>query len=284
MERAGIDGISLEYQVAGSGDSVVCIHGAFIADAFRPLLAEPALTARYQLIAYHRRGYAGSGRTPGPVRVDQQAADCGALLHHLGVTHAHVVGHSFGGCIALQLALDEPDLVHTLALLEPALMVGESGAAYREALVRSGQRYREAGAAVVVDEALAARWPGYRVELEQMLPGAFEQAVADAGAVFELDVGQLNWHFGEAEAKRIPQPVLSVLGSESAALWARFEETHRLLLEWLPQGEAFVLPGAAHGLQMQKPRELAAALAGFYARHPLPARPPETPRQTWPLA
>ena len=45
---------------------------------------------------------------------------------------------AFGGCIALQLALDSPEVVHSVALLEPGLMVGASAQAYREALARRG--------------------------------------------------------------------------------------------------------------------------------------------------
>jgi pimeloyl-ACP methyl ester carboxylesterase len=176
-----LDGAELDYQVSGTGESVVFIHGAFIAGTFRPLLVEPSLAGHYRLILYHRRGYAGSSRASGPVSVAQQAADCGALLRHLGVDRAHVVGHSYGGDVALQLALDTPGVVHSLALLEPGLMVGASAQDYREALSGGAERYREAGAAVVVDEFLQARWPGYRAALDRVLPGAFAQAVADAG-------------------------------------------------------------------------------------------------------
>jgi pimeloyl-ACP methyl ester carboxylesterase len=94
MERAVVDGITLEYEVAGAGEPVVFIHGAFIADVLQPLAAETSLTGRYRLITYRRRGYAGSSRTPGSVRIARQAADCRALLGHLGIEHAHVAGHS----------------------------------------------------------------------------------------------------------------------------------------------------------------------------------------------
>jgi pimeloyl-ACP methyl ester carboxylesterase len=249
---------------------VVFIHGAFIADTFRPLLAEPSLARHYQLILYHRRGYAGSSRASEPVSVALQAADCRVLLRHLGVERAHVVGHSYGGIVALQLALDTPSVVHSLALVEPGLMVGASAQKYRESLARGVERHREAGAAVVVDEFLQARWPGYRATLDRVLPEAFAQAVADAGTWFEREAsGQLDWRFGEAEARRISQPTLSVLGGESDALWSRFGETHRLLLAWLPHAEGFVLPGATHFMQIQDPRGMVEALAAFWARHPL---------------
>jgi pimeloyl-ACP methyl ester carboxylesterase len=272
LERASLDGAELEYEVSGTGEPVVFIHGAFVADTFRPLLAEPSLAGHYRLILYHRRGYAGSSRTSGPSSIVQQAVDCLALLRHLGVDQAHVVGHSYGGDVALQLALDTPSVVHSLALLEPGLMVGASAQTYREALARGAERYREAGAAVVVDEFLQARWPGYHATLDRVLPGAFAQAVADAETWFERELsGQLGWRFGEAEARRISQPTLSVLGGESDALWSRFGETHRLLLGWLTHADGFVLPGATHFMQIENPRGMAEVLAAFWARHQLPS-------------
>jgi pimeloyl-ACP methyl ester carboxylesterase len=270
MERAALDSIELEYEVSGTGEPIVFIHGAFIADTFRPLLAEPCLAGRYRLILYHRRGYAGSSCASGPISVSRQAADCRETLRHLGVERAHVVGHSYGGAVALQLALDTPSMTHSLALLEPALMVGASAQGYRESLARGVERYREAGSAIVVDEFLRARWPGYRAALDHTLPGAFAQAVADTGTWFQCDMpGLLDWRFGESEVRRISQPALSVLGGESNALWPRFGEAHRLLLAWLPHVEGFVLPGATHFLQVQNPRGMAEGLAAFFARHPL---------------
>ena len=95
-------------------------------------MREPAL-ARYRLIRYHRRGYAGSSKPePGAsVSIGKQAADAVALLRHLRIERAHIVGHSYGGVIALQLALDAPQVVHSLTLLEPA----------RVGFVPSGQEF-----------------------------------------------------------------------------------------------------------------------------------------------
>ena len=115
MNRVQIGGSELEYEVRGAGEPVVLVHGSHIADAFAPLLVEPMLTERYQLILYHRRGFAGSTHPDGPLSIVQQAADCRAVMRHIGVPCAHIVGHSYGGAIALQLALDAPEAVHSLA-------------------------------------------------------------------------------------------------------------------------------------------------------------------------
>ena len=139
MDRVRLDGRELEYEVRGAGEPVVLVHGAHIADAFAPLLAEPALAERYQLVLYHRRGFAGSTHPDGPLSITQQAADCRALMQHLSVARAHVVGHSYGGVIALQLALDAPDIVHSLALLEPALLTRVYGVPMQAVARDAGQ-------------------------------------------------------------------------------------------------------------------------------------------------
>jgi pimeloyl-ACP methyl ester carboxylesterase len=117
MERARVNGIELEYEIIGSGEPVLLIHGSHVAGSFKPLLAQPALTDEYTLIRYHRRGHLDSSPATGPVSIEQQAADARALLEYLHAQPAHVVGHSYGGAIAMQLALDAPESVHSLALL-----------------------------------------------------------------------------------------------------------------------------------------------------------------------
>ena len=109
MERAVVNGVELEYEITGTGDPVLFIHGSHIADSYVAMVAQPALHERFTLIRYHRRGYLGSAPPHGPVSMADQAADASALLAHLNLAAAHVVGHSFGGSIALQMAIDHPE-------------------------------------------------------------------------------------------------------------------------------------------------------------------------------
>lgn len=78
MKRRRLNGIELEYDVAGSGTPVLFIHASLLVDGFQPLLTEPSLGDHYRLLCYHRRGVAGSTHTPGPVTVSDQAADAAA--------------------------------------------------------------------------------------------------------------------------------------------------------------------------------------------------------------
>ena len=76
-----------------------------------------------------------------------------------------------------------------------------------------------------------------------------------------------EWSFGPAEAARVTQPALVVLGSESGEVSPVFPARHELQLAWLPKAEPFVLPGANHLLHLQNPDGMAEALVGFVGRH-----------------
>ena len=131
MEIAAVNGVELEYEVVGRGEPVLLVSPV-LADGFVPLLTEPELADRYQLIRYHKRGWVGSTHTGGPVSVVDHATDAAALLDHLGVQRAHVAGHSSGGAVAAQLALDDPEIVETLMLLELSLLPVPSTEAFLE--------------------------------------------------------------------------------------------------------------------------------------------------------
>jgi pimeloyl-ACP methyl ester carboxylesterase len=276
MQRAVVDGdgTEVEFEIVGSasGGPVLLIHGAFLATAYAPLCAESVLATR-ELIRYHRRGYAGSSHPSGPASIARQAADCRALLAHLGVERAHVVGHSSGGAIALQLALDAPEVVHSLVLLEPALVDVPNGALIEGAVGPSIRLY-EAGAKEAATDGFL-RWaigPAYREFMDRLFPGGYAQAVADADTFFSVELPALQtWHFTREDAQRVSQPILSVLGEASVKDWPGWPEVHARVQEWLPQAEPFVLRGANHALQEMDPRGIAAAVDAFFDRHPVPS-------------
>jgi pimeloyl-ACP methyl ester carboxylesterase len=268
MDRLSVDGVGLDYDLRGDGEPVVLIHAGVCADFFAPLMDQPAL-AGYRLLRYHRAGYGGSDRVDGPVGVAGEAARCRALMDALGIGRAHLVGHSSSAAVALHLALDAPDAVGSVALLEMALLAVPSGAFAGDAI----GHYRAGDRAAAVDTWMrGVCGPAYRETFDRVLPGAFDQAVADADTFFTQELPALrDWPFGAAEAGRVTQPALVVLGGRSGEVSAAFEQRFHLLRDWLPRAEAFVLPDATHLLQVQNPRGMADALAAFFARHPLTA-------------
>jgi pimeloyl-ACP methyl ester carboxylesterase len=263
MRRARIDGLDIAYEERGVGEPVVLIHAGVCADWFANLLDEPALADAYRLIRYHRAGYGDSGRIAGPVTVAQLADHCRALLRHLGIERAHLVGHSSSAVIALQLALDHPDVVHSLALLETALLAVPSGPFAGHAL----RAYADGDRTAAID-----RWmrgvcgSGYREVFDAVLPGAIERAEADADTFFGQELPAVRvWSFGPAEGRAITSPVLLVIGERSKDVSPVFGERHALLRSWLPHAESFELPAANHLMHVQNPEGLAERLAAFFA-------------------
>jgi pimeloyl-ACP methyl ester carboxylesterase len=270
MAVASVNGVDLVYEDMGAGEPIVFVHGSLISDSFAPLLIEPSLVNLFRLVTYRRRGYKGSGPGVGPPTMAQQSADLIGLLKHLGIRRAHVLGHSYGGVVALHAALDAPEFIQTLTLLEPALILGESGAAYRESFVHVQEEYRTGNPAVIVDGMLRPRFgEGYRSYLDKALPHAFEDAIAGGlDTAVNIDMpALLDWSFTKELAAEIDIPALVVLGSESNALWSRFGETYEALLSWLPHAEGFVLKGATHAQHIQNPHDIAEALSSFVQRN-----------------
>jgi pimeloyl-ACP methyl ester carboxylesterase len=270
MQRADIDGITLEYEATGSGEPVVFIHGALMGDTYRPLMAESALKS-HRFIGYHRRGYDGSSRAASPFPISGHAADCLGLLRKLNAVPAHVVGHSSGAIIALQLALDAPEAVRSLTLLEPALLAVPSGEALFDALGPSVQMYEGGDRAGAVDSFLrTVCGKDYRGIVDTQIPGAFDQAAIDADTFFAGEFPAVGeWTFTKDDAALITQPVLSVLGANTDAAIGlpTYSEIHERVLEWFPNAKPFVLPRAAHLLQVENPHDMARGLAAFLAEN-----------------
>lgn len=274
MERAAVDGLELEYELRGSGEPVVLIHWGVSATWAEPLLDEPALAERYRLLSYHRAGFGGSSRIEGPVTMADHARHCLLLMRQVGIERAHIVGHSSSVAVALQLALDAPEAVHTVVSMDAARPAPETElqAAFRREFVEPAvERYLTGDKKAAVDTFFRGVFgPDYREPLEQGLPGAFDQAVSDADTFFTQELPALwqRWSFTEEDARRIVQPVLVVVGEKSAPT---FPERCELLRSWLPEVELFELPGGTHLLHVENPQGMAEALALFFARHPLTA-------------
>jgi pimeloyl-ACP methyl ester carboxylesterase len=110
------NGIDLYVEDTGSGDPLLLITGAGSnALGWGPLL--PVFQERFRVIAFDNRGAGRSAAPPGPYTTRQMAADAAALLDHLGIARAHVIGHSLGGMIAQELALAYPERVDRLVLV-----------------------------------------------------------------------------------------------------------------------------------------------------------------------
>jgi pimeloyl-ACP methyl ester carboxylesterase len=270
MKTTNVNGVELAYDVQGAGEPVLFIHGAIWADFLRPLAEQPAFS-RFQRIRYHRRGYGESGGSAGGF--DLQAADIVALLDHVGVDRAHLVGHSEGAMIALVLAASSPDRVRSLALLEPLpssswLAAGEFAdllGILGPAFAAMAGHYQAGDIAGAYDSLFEPTGLDWRAAVEAAGPGVVDQGIEDAATFVEGEAAALvEWDYGLEHAATIDCPVLS---------WASASEnpinpaTRAFLYELFPQCEEVILEGGDHFSVTTDPAAVAEPIADFVSRH-----------------
>ena len=267
LRKVTIEDYQLEYEVHGAGEPVVLIHGSVVADTYLPMLPEPSLSS-FKLVRYRRRGFGNSTHPTSSISIRDQANDCRVLMSELNIPRAHIAGHSYGGVIALQLALDHPEAVYSLALLEPALVrfvphAGEFMGALAPVIKNHEKGDRRAA---LEGFFLHVAGPDWRKSFDA-LPGSMEMALADIDNLFRVEIPAMgDWPFTREDRSRIPQPVLAVVGSESAPV---FHEIQELVQSWFPHAEAVTIPGTNHMLQAVEPRGLAEVLARFWKKVPM---------------
>jgi pimeloyl-ACP methyl ester carboxylesterase len=128
MPISSINGIQLYWELSGDGEPAVLVHGSW-GDHHNWDLVTPGLSKSLNVATYDRRGHSRSERPPGQGSIHEDVADLAALIEHLFGGPAHVIGNSFGAAVALNLAIERPELIRSLVAHEPplfALLEGET--------------------------------------------------------------------------------------------------------------------------------------------------------------
>lgn len=116
---ADINGQHLFYSVHGAGKPLILLHGGITPDSFGSNLAE--LAKGRQVIAVHLQGHGRTPDTNRPLRCETMGDDVAALIGHLNLGKADVMGYSLGSHVALQTAIRHPDMVDRLVLVSSAM-------------------------------------------------------------------------------------------------------------------------------------------------------------------
>jgi pimeloyl-ACP methyl ester carboxylesterase len=110
------NGITVYFERSGSGPPLLCCNGSGSTIADSRLLFEP-FTKRFDCVLHDARGLGRTEIPPPPYTMADYAADAAAVADHLGWSTFRLVGISFGGMVAQELAVTWPDRVERLALL-----------------------------------------------------------------------------------------------------------------------------------------------------------------------
>lgn len=250
-----VNGVRLYYEEHGSGAPILCIHGAG-STALMWADAVDELARLGRVIAYDRRGCARSER-PQPYErtsIGEHADDAAALLDSLAAEPAVVVGRSYGGTVATDLALRYPDRVRALVLLEPDAPreLAPTVGAWVDALA---DRLRDVAAREGVDavaEALICEvagkeaWRSFPDEIRQMLTGNGPAILAELGGEWWLQADA-------AALDTIRQPALLIAAADSPP---ELHEPIEALARALPDART-TLVGGGHLIDPAAPEVIA---------------------------
>jgi pimeloyl-ACP methyl ester carboxylesterase len=259
---ATIDGVRVRYVDRGEGPAVVLVHGFASSletwDAVIPLLVESG----HRVIALDLRGFGWTDRPPGDYSSEAQARLVLALLDQLGVAHAAVVGHSYGGGVTLRLALIAPERVDRIALYDAWAYSGQLPAFFHvaradglgEAMFATwyGERTEDRMALAFYDQRYVTIELIDAVEASLRRPGTYAAALAAVRA--------MHYEAVEDTYRTIEQPTLLLWGREDRV--TPIEIGERLSRE-LPGARLVVYPGCGHFPMIEHARQSTAELVRF---------------------
>lgn len=252
-------GIEIAYTESGSGEPVILLHGGESGrsqyDVFSPLLGEGI-----RAIAYDQRDTGDSRNTGDPYTMADLAHDCATLIRGLGLERAHVFGSSYGGALALQVGISEPDVVQTL-VIGATMLDFAAGIASNVASTISKQTEEERNRMML--NGLLSEAGQHNPELVAecravLIQRTEEQHTRRMSAVFSFDATD--------QVGGIRAPTLLFHGEDDPIVGV---DQGRLIVGSIPGARLEVLPGLRHGLTLEGKNLTAALLRDFVLAHPL---------------
>ncbi|MEO9891352.1 alpha/beta hydrolase [Aurantibacter sp.] len=274
LKSVVINDYKFNYLDIGKGEPVVFVHGS-IGDYRAWQDQVDTFASKYRVIAYSRR-YAWPNAQPLSDTLDysagQHAKDLAQLLKTLDLDPAHLVGHSWGGYTVLITAIDNPELVKSMVLGEPAaqplIMGSKEGDSlisdFNNTVVRPAAKYF---AQQQKDSAVASFVAGVMgsADFYGAVPEKFRKrwlqntTESEGGFITRNSMTPIS----TTEVKQLRIPTLLVSGENSPRLFGKIIDTLDALL---PINEIKILPKASHGLQGENPIEFNSMVLDFLDR------------------
>ena len=190
-DYADVNGIQLYYESYGQGDPLVLIHGGLTTIGEIQAWVQPLATTR-RVIAVEMQGHGHTADTDRPMSFAMMGNDVAALLQHLHIPEADVVGHSFGGACAIRAAIQHPDMVRRLVVISSPYARSCWYPEAREGMSHVGAQMADHMMQTPTGQ-LSRQWPE---------PQRFPQFLDKFGTLMSEDY---DW---SAEIAKLPMPVL----------------------------------------------------------------------------
>ena len=248
--------IELHYEVTGQGQPLVFIHGLG-SSTHDWEFQIPTFAEKYQVITFDLRGHGQSEKPEGPYTIPMFATDLAGLLAGLSIKSAHLVGISLGGAVAFQFALDYPNMVKTLTIVNSAPSLGGTPEQARQEIERRIGIVQQYGMRAMGQNLSPNVFP----EPEHAaLRNAFVEhwAENDPKAYIESTRSMLGWDVTD-RLNSIQCPTLIVASDQDYTPVAVKEAYVKLL----PNAQIEVIANAHHAVPIKRAQEFNSALMRF---------------------
>jgi 3-oxoadipate enol-lactonase len=256
----------LHYEQTGQGEAVVFIQGANLPMQMWDAQVQ-ALSANFRVVRFDVRGFGGSG--PRDAVPYQSHTDLRALLDHLGIARAHLVGLSLGGRIAVDFALTDPDRVQSLVLSGPGLSGYMFDAAAMEAWIGPLiDAIRKGDSVLAADMWLKSGFMATAMQNSDLAPRLTQLARSNARVFQYADLEVPLSPPAVDRLSEIHAPTLLLLGDKDV------QDEHRIverLQSKVAGSERVVFPGVGHATNLETPEEFNRVVVAFLRKHPLAA-------------
>lgn len=258
------DGATLAWERAGEGPVVLLVHGIGSSrrtwDAMVPTIVGAGCTA----LRLDLRGFGGSTCPPGAFAMRDFAGDLAAFVEASKLDRFHLVGHSLGGMIAQDYALEHPDRVVTLTLASTTSHNGRRANAFARLMVMLAEKGFDAATAT---EALRAE---AEATLREAFPGGAPLAMLRRGVEQPNPVRANAWRACVDFSTRdrlatIRCPALVTHGTADMLIPFRAGE---LVAQGIPGARWLIEPGAGHSLPKERPTSFGRALCELLVSGP----------------
>lgn len=228
-------------ELGGAGPPVVMLHGLLFGALTSWYFVAPVLARTKRVLLYDFRGHGRSERSPSGYGMRSMAADLASLVDRFSNEPVSLVGHSYGGVVALRYAIDHPHRVHRLVIVEAPLP------ALSEDTMKLISNQTPEEVFSLIPEALMR----HRRRLRSQLLDLTVKTTLLADLQTEPDIA-------DAEIASFPHPVLLCYGTQSPTTRSSCARLQRLL----PHVQLTVIEGT-HFLPFDAPEPLAEAISGF---------------------
>ena len=261
MAYTNINGVDLYYEIHGEGAPLIMIAGlASDSQSWQPVLQK--LARRYRVIIFDNRGAGRTQPQDAATGIGQMADDCIALIKHLGLSSAHILGHSMGGFVALDCAIRYPEYVSKLILASTSAFCSERN----EALFNDWVAYLESDMSAELWFRNMFYWIFSKQFFEDTatVNEAVRLSVAypypQSKTAFKNQVGTLEKFNCRESLPDITSETLVIGGTEDL-IFSPEEST--AVLSAIPEVTFSFIQQAAHALHVEKPQEFTAMVKRF---------------------